>query len=220
MDLGQGMSGEATDYTIIVNTVIRDNRLSASDLGLLTYLLHLPDTWKIQPMQLADRFGCNRQTIYSRLKLLKDLEYVEYERIRKAGSFSEGQWKVSKLPYPKKPDVVNRTLLSTNDLLITKDTKEPPTDWREKIYADCPECVLPEAWHRWIDYKIEHNKNRPVSQRTVSMSKNRLIALDKKGFDTSGVIEVTINRNWKGIGDDSYSAYDRCKRDLAEQLII
>jgi hypothetical protein len=52
------------------------------------------------------------------------------------------------------------------------------------------------------------------------MSKNRLIALDKKGFDTSGVIEVTINRNWKGIGDDSYSAYDRCKRDLAEQLII
>ena len=29
------MENSATDYTIIVNTVIRDNRLSASDLGLL-----------------------------------------------------------------------------------------------------------------------------------------------------------------------------------------
>ena len=50
------MENSATDYTIIVNTVIRDNRLSASDLGLLIYLLHLPETWKIQPVQLADRF--------------------------------------------------------------------------------------------------------------------------------------------------------------------
>ena len=214
------MENSATDYTIIINEVLRDNRLSASDLGLLTYLLHLPDTWKIQPIQLADRFGCNRQTIYRQLKRLKDLEYVEYRRIRKAGSFSGGQWKVSKLPCPKKPDAVNRTLLSTNNLLNKKDTKEPPTDWREKLYADRPECVLPEAWKTWVDYKISQNKNRPVSQRTVSMSKTRLIALDKKGFDTSGVIEVTINRNWKGIGDDTYSAYSRCKRDLAEQLII
>ena len=214
------MENSATDYTIIVNTVIRDNRLSASDLGLLIYLLHLPDTWKIQAIQLADRFDCNRQTIYTQLNRLRDLEYVEYQQSRKLGSFSGGEWKVSKLPYTKKPDTVNRTLLSTNNLLSTKDTKEPSGNWRDKLYDDCPECVLPDVWVRWIDYKIQQNKNRPISQRTVTMSKNRLITLNKKGFDTSQVIEVTINRNWKGIGDESYSAYDRCKRDVAEQLII
>ena len=79
---------------------------------------------------------------------------------------------------------------------------------------------MPDAWVRWIDYKIQQNKNRPISQRTVNMSKNRLITLDKKGFDTGQVIEVTINRNWKGIGDESYKAYERCKQDIAEKLII
>ena len=67
------MENSATDYTIIVNTVIRDNRLSASDLGLLIYLLHLPETWKIQPVQLADRADCNRQTIYTQLNRLRTL---------------------------------------------------------------------------------------------------------------------------------------------------
>ena len=117
------MENSATDYTIIVNTVIRDNRLSASDLGLLIYLLHLPETWKIQPVQLADRFDCNRQTIYTQLNRLKDLEYIEYQQSRKGGSFSGGEWKVSKSPYTKKPDTVNRTLLSTNNLPNTEDTK-------------------------------------------------------------------------------------------------
>lgn len=214
------MENSATDYTIIVNTVIRDNRLSASDLGLLIYLLHLPETWKIQPMQLADRFACNRQTIYNQLNRLKDLEYIEYQQSRKGGSFSGGEWKVSKSPYTKNPDTVNRTLLSTNNLPNTEDTKEPTTNWRDKLYDDRPECVLPDAWVRWIDYKIQQNKNRPISQRTVNMSKNRLITLDKKGFDTGQVIEVTINRNWKGIGDESYKAYERCKQDIAEKLII
>ena len=214
------MENSATDSTIIVNTVIRDNRLSASDLGLLIYLLHLPETWKIQPIQLADRFDCNRQTIYNQLNRLKDLEYIEYQQSRKGGSFSGGEWKVSKSPYTKKPDTVNRTLLSTNNLPNTEDTKEPTTNWRDKLYDDRPECVLPDAWVRWIDYKIQQNKNRPIPQRTVNMSKNRLITLDKKGFDTGQVIEVTINRNWKGIGDESYKAYERCKQDIAEKLII
>ena len=214
------MQNSATDYTMFDNEIFRDDRLSASDLGLLVYLSHLPDTWKIQPTQLATRFDCTRQTIYTQLNRLKDLEYIEYRQTRKGGSFNKGEWKVSKSPYTKKPDTVNRTLLSTNELLNTNSTKEPPTDWRKKLYDDCPECVLPDAWIRWIDYKVEQNKNRPISQRMVSMSKNRLIALDKKGFDTSGVIEITINRNWKGIGDDSYSAYDGCKQDLRDRLII
>ena len=214
------MENSATDYTMFNNEIFRDDRLSASDLGLLVYLSHLPDTWKIKPTQLANRFDCNRQTIYTQLNRLKDLEYIEYRQSRKGGSFDGGEWKVSKSPYTKKPDTVNRTLLSTNNLPNTKSTKEPPTDWRKKLYDECPDCVLLDAWVRWIDYKIEQNKNRPISQRTVSMSKNRLITLDKKGFDTGQVIEVTINRNWKGIGDESYNAYDCCKQDIAEKLII
>ena len=212
------MGDSANDFTIIDNDLIRDNRLSASDLGLLIYLTHLPETWKIQPIQLADRFGCNRQTIYNQLNRLKELGYIEYHQSRKGGSFNGGEWKVSKTPYTKKPDTVNETLLNTNKLLKTNSTKDTETGWRESLYSQHPDCVTAESW---IDYKIEKNKNRPISQRVVSMSKNRLIALHKKGFDTSGVIEVTISKNWQGIGDDTYQPYQRFKRDLAaEHLVI
>lgn len=215
------MGDSANDFTIIDNDLIRDNRLSASDLGLLIYLTHLPETWKIQPIQLADRFDCNRQTIYNILNKLKELGYVEYEQERTKGSFSGGIWKVSKSPYTKKPDTVKRTLLSTNNLLNTKLTKDTETSWREALYEQKPDCVTAESWKSWIDYKVEQNKNRPISKRTVSMSTNRLVALHKKGFDTSGVIEVTISKNWKGIGDDTYQPYQRFKRDLAaEHLVI
>ena len=50
------MENSATDYTMFDHEIFRDDRLSASDLDLLVYLSHLPDKWKIQPTQLADRF--------------------------------------------------------------------------------------------------------------------------------------------------------------------
>lgn len=214
------MSNPANDYTIVLNKVIRDDRLTASELGLLVYLLHLPPSWKIQPSQLAERFCCNRQTIYKQMNKLKSLSYIDYERSRKAGSFSGGKWKVSIPPCTKKPHTVDETLLSTNKLLNTDSTKDTSTNWRDELYEQKPKCVAADSWKRWIDYKIEQNKNRPISKRTVTMSANRLISLDAKGFDTNGVIEVTISKNWKGIGDETYQPYQRFKRDLSAELLV
>ena len=220
MDLGKKMSEPANDYTIIDNEMLRDNRLTASELGLLVYLAHLPKTWKIQPIHLADRFDCNRTTIYKLLNRLKDLGYVEYTQSRKEGSFSGGTWKLSKSPYAKKPDTVESTLLSTKKLLNTNSTKDTETDWREALYDQRPSCVTQESWQSWIDYKIEKNKNRKISNRVVAMSRNRLIALHKKGFETSGIIEVTISKNWQGIGDETYQPYQRFKRDPSAELLV
>lgn len=219
------MSKPANDFTIISNAIIRDDRLTESELGLLVYLVHLPGTWKIQPTQLAERFKVNRDTVYKRLKSLRQLGYLEFDQSRQNGSFGGGTWKLAESPCLKKPDTVSPdtadpALLSTNKVLNTNSTKDTSTDWRQKFYERKPDCVTAEAWKDWIDYKIQQNKNRPISDRTVTMSANRLTALAKKGFDTSGVIEVTISRNWKGIGDDSYEPYQRFKRDLAAEILV
>ena len=52
------------------------------------------------------------------------------------------------------------------------------------------------------------------------MSVNQLKSLHAKGFDLDGVIEVTINKNWQGIGDETYQPYERFKRNLADDLLV
>lgn len=221
MDLGARMGDTANDFTIVLNKVIRDNRLDASGLGLLCYLQHLPETWVVVPSQLAERFGCSRNKIVRLLTTLAELGYVDCEQPRKKdGSFSKRVWKVSKTGVPDNPDAVKRTLLSTNNLQKTNQNKEESLTWREKFYEQCPTFCSQPFWNRWIDYKAERNKNRPFKQRTVTQSKNQLESLHRHGYSADAVIEVTINRNWVGIGDHTYKTYNQCKRDVAAELII
>ena len=217
------MDKPANDFTIVTNELMRDNRLDASGLGLLVYLHHLPDSWVIVPSQLAGRFDCSRNKIVRILTKLNELGYVECHQPRNCdGHFSKRVWKVSKIGVPVKRDTEEWTLLSTNNLLKTKDYKEDSakTDWRDAVYAQKPECCSVSAWKAWIDYKIQRNKNRPISKRTVTMSANQLKSLHAKGFDLDGVIEVTINKNWQGIGDETYKPYERLKRNLADDLLV
>lgn len=217
------MDKPANDFTIVPNEFIRDNRLDASGLALLVYLHHLPESWVIVPSQLAERFNCSRNKIVRILTKLNELGYVECHQPRNSdGHFSKRVWKVSKIGVPVKRDAEEWTLLSTNNLLKTKDYQEDSTktDWREALYAQKPECCSVSAWKSWIDYKIQRNKNRPISKRTVTMSVNQLKSLHAKGFDLDGVIEVTINKNWQGIGDETYKPYERFKRNLADDLLV
>lgn len=90
-------------------------------LGIYCYLMSLPDTWVLNPRQLATHFGCNKDKIYKNLTLLKDMGLLTCENIREKGKFSKYHYtvhlhpqKTSKsqsnkgnLPRPEKPDVVN-----------------------------------------------------------------------------------------------------------------
>lgn len=216
------MDKKANDFTIIKNDVMRDSRLTASELGLLLYLHHLPASWNIVPSQLSERFQCSRNKIVRLLTELADKGYLEVHQPRNNdGHFARREWKLSKTGVPVKPEPDEWTLLSTNNSLPrTKIDKARDAKWRQAYYDDKPDCCTQDSWNRWIDYKVSLNKNRRISHRVVANSKNRLVSLYKAGFDANEVIEVTINRGWQGIGDKSYGAYKNCQRDHAQELII
>lgn len=216
------MDTKANDFTIIKNDVMRDSRLTASELGLLLYLHHLPPTWNIVPGQLAERFQCSRNKVVRELTDLADKGYVEVKQPRtNDGTFAKREWKLSKTGVPVKPDPEELTLLSTNNSLPrTKKDKARDAKWRQAYYDEKPACCSQEAWNRWIDYKVKLNKNRRISHRVVSNSANRLVSLHRAGFDANEVIEVTINRGWQGIGDKTYGAYKNCQRDYTQELTI
>ncbi|MBM3641606.1 MAG: hypothetical protein FJX15_09750, partial [Alphaproteobacteria bacterium] len=48
-------------FTIVTNHIMNDRRLSAAALGVLVYLLSLPDDWSIHSGQLQERFDVGRE---------------------------------------------------------------------------------------------------------------------------------------------------------------
>lgn len=216
------METKANDFTIIKNDAMRDSRLTVSELGLLLYLYHLPETWNIVPGQIAERFQCSRNKIVRLLTDLSDKGYMEVKQPRKNdGHFAKREWKVSKtgVPVTRGPDEL--TLLSTNNSLPrTKLDKARDAKWRDALYEQKPKCCRQSVWNRWIDYKVSLNKNRRISQKVVNNSSNRLLLLHDAGFDANEIIEVTITRGWQGIGDKTYGAYKNCQRDHGQELII
>lgn len=66
-----------THFVMIANHVVRDGRLSFKARGILTYLLSMPDNWKISATNLAKVGGCGRDAIESGLKELEDAGYIK-----------------------------------------------------------------------------------------------------------------------------------------------
>jgi len=86
-------------YTIISNHALQDPRLTLRARGLLYSLLSLPPNWKLMIEDLIKRFPEGEKAIYSALRELKSLGYVEHRRKRDdKGLFTEGEYIVYETP--------------------------------------------------------------------------------------------------------------------------
>ena len=139
-----------TNYTVIDNTALRDDRLSWKAKGLMAYMLSMPDDWTFYMDELQKHATDGRSSFRSGFDELKKLGYVERKRKQNAdGTF---QWEtivheqpcvgfpqVDKpqvdIPQVEKPSMDNRTLLSTNKLSTYKqNTDIQSTDDIDSIY--------------------------------------------------------------------------------------
>lgn len=119
------------NYTTLDNTFIKDKRLSWKAKGIMTYLLSLPDDWKLSFEEVKNHASDGKTASRSAINELIQFGYIEFKRKRnEKGIFEQGVYKIiehpnsnaSNLGNPhednprmEKPDVDNQTLLSTNN---------------------------------------------------------------------------------------------------------
>lgn len=79
-----------------------------------------------------------------------------------------------------------------------KTTKENP------LYPPLPDSVPEQAWADYVDHRKRIRK--PLTEKAVTLSLNKLAALAEKGHPAQAVIDQTIERGWTGLfplkGDD------------------
>lgn len=96
-------------FTIVTNHIMNDRRLSAAALGVLVYLLSLPDDWSIHSGQLQERFDVGREKMQAVMRDLREAGYARLERIGGgSGQFAGTRWVIEEEPdgehrEPEKP---------------------------------------------------------------------------------------------------------------------
>jgi uncharacterized phage protein (TIGR02220 family) len=144
------------NYSVISNIPIQDKNLTWGAKGLLTYLLHLPDDWKINIQDLKNRSINGRDGTRRLLNELIEKKYIIKEKARAGdGKFSGFDYTVYEQPQTEFPSTGNpntdnpntefQPLLNTNssnmaelDKLNVPNTKP---DSIESLSFYCPYCL-------------------------------------------------------------------------------
>lgn len=93
------------EFTIVPNSIFRDKRLNLRDIGLLCYLLHLPNEWVFTVSGLVSMMEHDKKDgITASLKRIEQAGYLIRQRSRgKDGRLSESVWIVSDEPMTENP---------------------------------------------------------------------------------------------------------------------
>ena len=119
-----------TNYTVISNVFLRDERMSLKCKGLLAYLLSLPNDWKLYVTELKERHRDGITAIYSALKELEELGYLKRERIRKLGRIQGIEYLISETPNLENLNVENQALLNTDSNKVNTLQTNYIIDWK------------------------------------------------------------------------------------------
>lgn len=129
------------NFTILDNTCIRDSNLSWKAKGVHTYLMSLPDDWKIHISEIVNHSCDGKAALYSAIQMLEHYGYIKKIRNRrKDGCFENTVYQIFEAPeeiasdaevHPlsdfsdvDNPVLDNRTLLTTNILNTDKQRTE------------------------------------------------------------------------------------------------
>ncbi len=157
-------------FTTVSQKIIRDDRLTLKDLGLLVRLLSLPDNWNFSERGLFAIFKQDGSTsIRTGLKNLERLGYLKREQKREKGKLAQIEWSIYDVPQSSKkprsenpitenPITENQTQYNTNTSntdvpIIKRESKArftPPT--LEDVQAYCRERKNKVDAERFIDY--------------------------------------------------------------------
>ena len=122
-------------YTIIPNDILESKELSLKDIGLLCYLLHLPEDWQFSIDGLVSVLPFDRRAaIMASLNRLEKAHYLyrEHERVEH-GRFGKAIWIVSDSPMSDFPMLEKPTLENPTQQITNINNKEEEQSTKEEI---------------------------------------------------------------------------------------
>ena len=161
---------KSSDFTVLSNTFLDDPRLSLKAIGLLGYMLRLPDDWNYTLEWLAGKHKDGLRAIRSAMEELEAAGYVTRGQSREGGRFSGNDYIVREIPEgTPSPSCQNSTTVdspscqnaitensTTVSLLKRPNTEEPSTNTPQapqggrRRKREKPECDYePEAFERF-----------------------------------------------------------------------
>ena len=194
-------------FTVIPQAIMRDNRLSLKDIGLLVSMLSLPDNWEFSENGLEAIFEHDGQaSIRTGLKKLEECGYLKRERVRGSdGRMKAVNWYLSEYPAFEKPhlekphlenpNVVNRPQSntkqsSTKEVSTEESNTKKSADALPSADAVSPKTEFDILWKLYPkkegksnaerDYiKARKDKKNPVTFEEVKQGIERYIAYIK-----------------------------------------
>lgn len=127
------------NYTVVDNTYIKDSSLSWKAKGLFTYILSLPEDWKIYMSELVNHSTGGKEELKSIIKELVQHGYIQRDKSKdEKGMFVGWSYKIIEQPesvftrerenrQSENPTSGNTPLLSTNPILSTNEQSTTPS---------------------------------------------------------------------------------------------
>ncbi|MCI0184920.1 helix-turn-helix domain-containing protein [Sulfoacidibacillus ferrooxidans] len=186
------MKGKENPYTMVSNSVIRDQRLSWKSRGILVYLLSLPDDWTVHINELTKHAPDGRDSIASGLKELKKLGYVELVNVRDdQGRFDRWEYRVYEDPIQKNGDYPPTPPESENPLQDQPGAGQQETDFPQ---VDFPLVENPHLLKTdFTNDELLQKTNIKEQQQESLEEENQIIpTLQQKNWEKEKNIVVVI----------------------------
>lgn len=205
-----------TNFTMISNVGLRDERLSFKAKGLLAYMLSLPDDWIFYESELVKHSTDGKASVKSGLKELQETGYLARQRRRDdKGHLKEAMWEISDEPmsdYPTldkptldNPTLDNQPLLNTDS---TKDLSEPSTDETKDNMSGKPDEVSASIPYKEIVDRLNEKADRNY-KHTTNKTKQLIKARFKEGFTEDDFKAVIDKKTADWLRNENMSKYLR-----------
>lgn len=128
------------NFTIIPNEIFNDSNLRIRDIGLLCYLLHLPDEWVFSVAGLIKSLPHDKKDgITASLKRLESAGYLRRSQSRREkGKLSEAVWTVSDTPltdFPPTENPLTENPTQIKNPIDKERTDKEPKEKRDKVLS-------------------------------------------------------------------------------------
>lgn len=195
-------------YTTIPMEIIRDERLSLKDIGLLVSMLSLPDNWEFSENGLEKIYKNDGQTsIRTGLKNLEKYGYLKRIRTRNPdGKIASVDWYLYEKPHFDNPHFENHSvenqpqyntnISTTNQSNIKEKKKERKSSSFDNIietYTNDVKTV--ELLKEWL--KVRKAKRAALTDKAIQMNINKLDKLaNESNMTVTQYLEEVICRGW------------------------